>query len=623
MNVKFIFILVLFSNMLFSQGEANNWYFGEFAGIKFNSNGTVTSLTDGQLNTLEGCASISNNTGELLFYTDGKKVYNRNHQIMINGSDLNGDSSTTQSATIVKKPGSLNLYYIFTLDSFAGPNGFCYSIVDMNLDNGNGAITSEKNVLIYTPSCEKIAVVKHSNNNDFWIITHGWGNNAFYAHLLTNNGLENNPVISTIGYTPNVNFGSSMLEAIGYLKISPDGTKLINCYSNAFGTQLFNFNSSTGHISNGRQINVGTAAYYGAEFSPNSELLYVVNEYSVYQLNLFSTDINNSATIIYTNLDNILPICMQLGPDNKIYVSLLNKNKLSVINNPNILGLGCTFQEDSIDLNGRYSKYGLPAFNQSYFYTPPDIMYFNKCLDESTTFSFNSNQTVLNASWNFGDGTTSNQISPTHTYTNPGNYTVTVTITTPAGTGSNTRNITIHPRPILLQNTLTLKQCDDNNDGFSSFNLRQTETMFVSSTTDLTFTYYTNLTDAQNNTANAIIANPIAYTNPLVNADVVYVRIENGFGCYSIGQINLIVSTTVIPPSFQKTFTVCDDALSGSATDGIATFDLSSVTTDVQSLFPTGQLLTITYYDNLADALAEQNAITNLATYTNWKKRSN
>ena len=209
--------------------------------------------------------------------------------------------------------------------------------------------------------------------------------------------------------------------------------------------------------------------------------------------------------------------------------------------------------------------------------------------------------------WNFGDGNTSNAMSPTHTYANAGNYSVSVTITTPQGTGTNTRNITIHPQPVLLQNTVNLNQCDDNSDGFSAFNLNEAKSLLVTSPTGLTFSYHETLTDAEDDLSP--ITNPISYTNTTINTDVVFVRVENSIGCYSTARINLDVSTTNIPSSFQRFFTVCDDALSGSATDGIATFNFSSVNSEIQSLYPSGQNVIIKYYRNLADALAEQNAI--------------
>lgn len=112
----YIFILIMFSSLAVqSQGPANNWYFGGGAGINFNTS-PPTILNDGRLNTLEGCASISNDEGQLLFYTDGTTVYNRSGNIMENGTGLLGDQSSTQSAIIIPQPLSTTVYYIFTVD---------------------------------------------------------------------------------------------------------------------------------------------------------------------------------------------------------------------------------------------------------------------------------------------------------------------------------------------------------------------------------------------------------------------------------------------------------------------------------------------------------------------------
>lgn len=102
-----LIISILISSIFYSsaQNEGNIWYFGASAGLDFNS-GVPIALTDGQLNTGEGCSSIADNNGDLLFYTDGMTAYNKNHTIMPNGSGLLGNSSSTQSGIIVKKPGS-------------------------------------------------------------------------------------------------------------------------------------------------------------------------------------------------------------------------------------------------------------------------------------------------------------------------------------------------------------------------------------------------------------------------------------------------------------------------------------------------------------------------------------
>ena len=208
----------------FAQKEANIWYFGNQAGIDFNPV-TPVPLINGVMSTMEGCASIANkNTGQLLFYTDGITVWNKNHLVMPNGNGLMGEPSSTQSAVIVPGPGSNDtLFYIFTVDDLAGPNGLRYSVVNMNLNMGLGdIILSSKNTLLETPVTEKITAIRHANKQDIWVISHRWNSDQFMAYLVTPSGLNTIPVVSSVG---NVHSGVQV-NAIGYLKGSPDGSRL-------------------------------------------------------------------------------------------------------------------------------------------------------------------------------------------------------------------------------------------------------------------------------------------------------------------------------------------------------------------------------------------------------------
>src|SRR5688572_18290741 len=121
MKVTCTFLLVLaavFTSL--AQKEGYVWYFGGNAGLNFATS-PPTVLTNGAVNTAEGSASISNSAGNILFYSDGVTVYNQNHTVMANGNGLLGNFSTTQSAIIVKQPGSSSKYYIFTQQMTGGP----------------------------------------------------------------------------------------------------------------------------------------------------------------------------------------------------------------------------------------------------------------------------------------------------------------------------------------------------------------------------------------------------------------------------------------------------------------------------------------------------------------------
>lgn len=166
----------------------------------------------------------------------------------------------------------------------------------------------------------------------------------------------------------------------------------------------------------------------------------------------------------------------------------------------------------------------------------------------------------------------------------------------------------------VVNNPVVLKQCDDNNDGFSIFNLNEA-LQLISTNASYLFTFHETHTLATQNSQP--ITNLTTYTNQTVSTDQIFVRVENTNGCFRVVTLNLVVSTTQISNAIQEHFYVCDDAASGSITDGIATFDFSSANAQIASQYPSGQLLDITYYRNITDALAEQNAIADITNYTN------
>lgn len=163
-----------------------------------------------------------------------------------------------------------------------------------------------------------------------------------------------------------------------------------------------------------------------------------------------------------------------------------------------------------------------------------------------------------------------------------------------------------------------LFQCDDDADGFVSFNLTEANELISADYLNETFTYHLTLADAENG-VNAIV-DPIAYTNtdPSAAPDILFVRTETINGCHRVSQLELLVSTTALPNTFQLAYEVCDDTvIDGDDHNGIATFDFSDAEAQIQSLFPVGQALTITYYETLDDALAETNAIPDISNHRN------
>ena len=446
------FFLILFTLNTYAQKEGNIWYFGNNAGIDFNS-GTPIALTDGQMNTMEGCASICDSLGNLLFYTDGLTVWDRTHNIMPNGIGLMGHNSSTQSAIIVKKPKSKNIYYIFTIDAEAGINGLRYSELDMNLNGGGGDITSNKNILIITPTCEKVTVVKHRNNSDFWIITRLFNSNAFNCYLLTKDGLNVIPIINIT----NLYLGNNGTNAIGYLKASHNGKKIVSANTYLKNFELFDFNNSTGILSNAMTFSLNNDNPYGVEFSPDNNLLYISSQGKIKlnQYNLLSgnqQDIENSKKIIYETNTSLICGALQLGPDGKIYYSIATTfaNKiysLGVISNPNNQGLICNYTYPCFLTADRDVYLGLPNFYNSIF-TKQEFSYDKACLGSNTEF-FMPDVEYDNVLWDFGDGGSSSEPNPTHLYGGIGTYNVKLNITLGGITETFSQDIEISELPVI------------------------------------------------------------------------------------------------------------------------------------------------------------------------------
>lgn len=370
-----IILIVLLSNAAFSQKEGNIWYFGDNAGLDFNS-GSPVALTDGQIVTEEGSSVICDANGNLMFYTDGVTVWNKLHAVMPNGTGLFGHSSSTQSGVIVPKPGNANIYYIFTVTDKWENYGFRYSIVDMTLDGGNGDVTT-KNQLLFSPCVEKITSVKHKNNSDVWVIGHEWGNNTFRAYLITPNGIntiENAtpgyPIISSQGAAHQ----GDNYNKIGYMKASSVGNKLaLAVYEDGF-FELFDFNNINGQITYYMSFTgIKYRNAYGVEFSPNGNLLYFSNMNNpsyLYQYDITlptPTDILNSEYLVGNEPSAYYFGALQIAPDRKIYIAWWGNDKLHAIRNPNGYGAACNLGHGVQALSSRLSRWGLPTFIQTYF----------------------------------------------------------------------------------------------------------------------------------------------------------------------------------------------------------------------------------------------------------------
>jgi|694.fasta_scaffold41034_5 gliding motility-associated-like protein len=596
-----LLLAVFFIAFTYSQGEANIWYFGNYAGLDFN-NGNPVALTNGQVNTYEASAIMSNASGQLLFYTDGNTVWNRNHQIMLNGTGLLGHNSATQAAIIVPKPGSTSIYYIFTVTELAMSDGLRYSEVDMNLDSGLGGITSIKNVLLKTPVCEKLTAVKNTANDGYWVISHGYGNNNFFSYEITSLGMNPTPIISSIGAV----VSGDVFRAVGQLKVSPDGTKLI-CSNNEINVELFDFNATTGVISNCRIINTDNYSY-GVEFSQSGNIAYITSgdtsSVNLIQYDLTASNITSSALVLYySGIFNRIG-ALQLAPDGKIYLANDLSNNINRINSPETLGFGCDFQLNNISTGFSACRLGLPQFIQSLFNA--SILAQSFCLGTPTSFSVVSSQPPVSVLWNFGDGVTSTATNPTHQYLNPGNYTVSVEVTTAIGTTNKNKQITISAIPVVANLVTNQSFCGTVNQ---NYNLSQFNATLLGSQSTSTYgvAYFSSMANATNHS----YALPNIQSLPL-GVTTFYAKVYNlsNTACNAITNFTVTFSQQPIANTVTD-YIICENL----PYDNIEQFDLSTKNTQILN----GQIpsnFTITYHTTQSDANLDLSPLPSLYTNT-------
>lgn len=422
------FIILLFwcitTTDALSQKENNNWFFGAYGGVDFNSNPPQT-VYNGRTYTAEGCASVSDPSGSLLFYTDGISVWDKAHNTMPNGTNLKGHTSTTQSAIIVRKPSFPNLYYIFNGDCYEDSiNGIYYSVVDLSQNGGLGDVVQKNTVLLNIKSTEKITAVKDKIGCGFWIITHGYADSNFYSFRLTSLGIDTHAIVSSTG----LNYAKNYAATIGHLKASPDGKKLAAALFTG-GIEMYDFDNSTGIVSNGFAID-STAEYYGVSFSPNSSVLYATS-YSTHVLKQYDLSSNSPAAIKASaiTIGNGNGTCdnfgaLQIAPNGKIYLAkfctINGRYYLGVINNPNTLGLSCNYSDTGqyISATTYFPYLGLPETVVN-----PVPLGFSLSLGSDKVVCNNPAYTIQQVQpltgtflWNTGDTT------PTITVSAPGKY---------------------------------------------------------------------------------------------------------------------------------------------------------------------------------------------------------
>ncbi|WP_222166919.1 gliding motility-associated C-terminal domain-containing protein [Edaphocola aurantiacus] len=469
MNNKYSIYLFLLCMCLsgttgYTQGENNHWHFGNGHHLDFNSSPPTYSSNSGML-TFESSAAVSDAQGNLLFYTIGCRIWDRNGNDMPNATGLKGNNATAGIPTsygsgqdcvqTVPNPANPNQYYVFSARSIEeNSDSIYYHIVDMSLNGGLGdVVPSSKNTVLFGGpdfSLSEFMTVTYGDCNSYWyIVTMDVPYNcAYYAYKIDDNGVSTTPVISTPG------FNTAYISLTGLTKILPLSQTAYRTTLN--GLLRSEFNKYTGQFTNFELIPGITTFRF--ECSPDEQLMYITNNNGLQQLNLQLypnlAAIASSATLIapgntYSDL--------RLAPDGKIYRTAPVTSSLARIEQPNVLGAGCTYTPLYTNTQSQTTlmRLGATALRITKVDTisnPDLIPVALLCPDDSVMIN-NPHQNMVSYNWDNGSAVAGRTIYQ------PGDYWV-QSLSLDCHLYTDTFRATVIPPPRLLQGDTSICQGD-------------------------------------------------------------------------------------------------------------------------------------------------------------------
>jgi large repetitive protein len=425
----------------------NKWYFGNKAGIDFNLT-PPKALNESAMNAPAGCAIVCDQNGQQLFYTDGDKVYNKNHQEIATG--IGGNPVSSQSSIIIPVPGDETLYYIFTTEAIDGlsPNQVYYSLFDLKKNNGLGEVVKQR-VPLFSRSTERLTA------SGQWLIVHEYGNNTFRTYPISQAGIGK-PVYSSIG--SDHNFAPAQ-NGQGYMKLGPRDNLAVALSTPGIRNvlEVFHLNDTTGRLTNYRKadLNEPNGQIYGIEFSQGGNKVFAtvkgppskLFEYSIDSLERvrFKQQIQGAGEFG----------ALQRGPDGQIYMAINGSTQLGTIAaTDDTLRLSSFTAAGFALAAGTRSNLGLPNFIQinSDPLGGPSISVAGICTNDSTTISGSPRDQIDEYNWQIRQGNnvmkTSQAASFRFLFPAPGVYTVSLRLHNRCAADTTLiRNVTIYDAP--------------------------------------------------------------------------------------------------------------------------------------------------------------------------------
>ncbi|WP_291117572.1 T9SS type B sorting domain-containing protein [Flavobacterium sp. UBA6135] len=567
------------------------------------SDGLFQVLNDGSMDTPAGCASISDKDGNLLFYTNGRVVWNRNHEIIEDAFYLANEIEDIQTTIIIPKPNDETTYYIFSAKENQ-VNGLIRSIIRFTPEFPLGYL-EEQNILAdpNRPSISRIAAIHHAESNTIRLITFGKEENladsprnTFRVYNITENGIS-----APQAHTQN----NHALGAKGAMKISPNGQHIAVTDFDNREIYLYNLNNENGSISYIKKFSTTPRLGllinpYGLEFSQDSNILYYSGNNTVVQV-----EINPVEDFVIHPVFSV-PNCksLQLARNGKIYIAQGNEEnplgRISVINKPHLIGEASIFQVNTISLNPSRSIRGLPVFVASFLRNR--IIVDDDCIGTNFNFKLDAYAPIQSVLWDFGDGTSSSLMNPTHEFQTTGIHFVKATIVINDYPVILYKEVEVYSLPSLEPNQVLI-QCDSNNDGVSFFNLKEIGNKMNNPSVDYEYFFYQTINDAISDTNQ--IENYEIYQNQ-TNPEEIFVKIISLEGCELISNFFLESSHIVLDPI--ANMYVCEDS-DNILNNGEGTFNIGFKEDQIRNQLNIPSSSTITFFHTEQDAQTKANPI--------------
>jgi len=403
----------------FLPGQANTAEYGGMF-MKFDENGYRVENFDifgGPIS-----AVANDEGGNVLFYSNGCSIFNRQNQVMENGDEINLGASNYEyechenlglfyirsGNMTLPVPGNdarhflLHLRLIETSDTNAYDlvnDRLLFTEIDVQANNGLGRVLQKNQTVVADSLHDAIAAVRHGNGRDWWVVMPKGKNRQFWKLLFTPEGFKE-PVLQTFPppYPPfdikfyfNIDTPPYFLEIIpdeygyeswaGQAIFSPDGSKYCRV-TRSSGVEIYDFDRCSGEMAFRRYIPLPPYTAYpdepivacGLAISPNSRYLYFNNNEGLYQFDLCDENIKNGEYQLIEEWDRFLDqgffatnfFQMRNAPDGKIYINPANSTHyLHIIHDPNKAGKACNFEQRGVTLP-RWSAFVInyfPNFN--------------------------------------------------------------------------------------------------------------------------------------------------------------------------------------------------------------------------------------------------------------------